>query len=176
MAKYYQFAPIQTAHTTLRFNNTGENSLTIKEFDANVVMLDGDQVELDALVAAQPVEISMTELTFDDFFALAVKSNQARFALENLEKKFKADVQAITGQVAMDEVVSWDKQEKLAKEHLLDTTKPASQLQAMADARGFGETTEALALKIVANAEAYESAYFNLLGKYQAAKKAIFKP
>jgi len=139
-----------------------------------VVMLDGDQVEIDALVAAQPVEISMTELTFDEFFALAVKSNQAKFALENLDKKFKADVQEITGQVAMSEVVSWDKQEKLAKEHLLDTTKPAPQLQALADARGFGETTEALALKIVANAEAYEKAYLTILGAHQAVRKAIF--
>ena len=175
MTKYYQFVPTQTAHTTLRFINTGAHTLMVKEFDTQVVMIDGDPIEIDALIAEQPVEINLTEIDFNSFYALASKSSQAQFEIGNLETKFKADVQEITGQVAIDEVVSWDKQEQRAREFLLDVTQPAPQLQSLADSRGFGETAEALALKIITNADAYEIAYMSLFGAHHAAKKAVFQ-
>lgn len=138
-------------------------------------MLDGDVAEIDALVADQPAAINMIEMTFDEFYALAFKSTQARFALDQLAKKFKDDCDALTGATPVSESLSWQKQEQYARAYIADPTQPAPQLDALALSRGFGETAVQLADKIVTNVAAYETAYFGLLGQYQASKKAIFE-
>jgi len=76
--------------------------------------------------------------------------------------------------VSMSEVVSWDKQEQRARTFLADTTIPSTFLQTLATARGYGETSEQLATKIVENAEAYELLYLEVLGQHQSKVKAMF--
>ena len=174
MSKYYKYTPTQNEYTTLRFTDDGESECAIKHFDTHCLVVDGDQVQLDYLIALQPIEIEFTEILFDEFFALASKSNQAEFEVDNLEKKFIADVQGIAGRVSMNEVVSWDKQEQRARTFLADTTIPSTFLQTLATARGYGETSEQLATKIVENAEAYELLYLVVLGQHQSKVKAMF--
>ena len=72
------------------------------------------------------------------------------------------------------EMVSWEKQEAAAREYLNDTTGITPPiLTALVTSRGFGESEEVLAGKIVANADAYMSVYYPLLGKFQNLSKEI---
>ncbi len=95
--------------------------------------------------------------------------------LENSAKKFKEDCGGLTNQASTNEMLSWEKQEMRARKYLEDPLVGCPQLDMLALSRGLGETVDQLAQKIVANAEAYETAYFALLGKYQQKKKAVFE-
>lgn len=128
-----------------------------------------------AIVQQQPIEIGFTEIYFDEFFLLASQSSQAKFMLENSAKKFKEDCGGLTNQASTNEMLSWEKQEMRARKYLEDPLVGCPQLDMLALSRGLGETVDQLAQKIVANAEAYETAYFALLGKYQQKKKAVFE-
>jgi len=173
MARLFKYTPVQNEYTTLRFNAVNDEALTIKEYDTNVVSIEGTDADINALIAEQPPEIGLTEISIAEFLPLAARSTQGKFALAQAEKKFKAAIENIAGQVPYEEIAGWPKQEARAREQLADTATPVPQLTALAQARGLGETEVELAQKIVNNADDYEAAYLVELGKYQAEKRSI---
>lgn len=98
---------------------------------------------------------------------------QRQNKLVELKKKCDLETSQLTGITTEYEPVSWDKQEQLARNYLANQGSEALALEALAEARGFGETVEELASKIVAKADAYTVAYFGILGKFHKLSKDV---
>jgi len=122
----------------------------------------------------QPAAIGFTEITFDAFFALAVNSSQAQFALKNLDAQCKAEVDALAGFCPKAEMDSWVKQEQEARAFVKSATAATPLLDALLVSRAMSETKAELANKIITAADAYALKVGEIVGKYQGLRKAVF--
>jgi len=84
---------------------------------------------------------------------------------DDLLKSFNADVEQLSTAVPH-EMVSWRKQEDEARAFLADNTVSTPFIDAQMTTRSL-ETKDELIAKIIANADTYQVAYAQLLGKYQ---------
>ena len=71
------------------------------------------------------------------------------------------------------EMATWRDQEDEARAYIADDTVDTPVLSPLVEARELGETVEELANKVIANADAYRTAYYPLLGKYQSLIKQV---
>lgn len=94
-------------------------------------------------------------------------------ALSEALTTFNAGVAELVKGIPDTERESWGKQEHEARNVLADPTFQASYLGQLAISRGLNETTEELAVKVMANVSVYETAHAKLLGEYQSRIKAI---
>jgi len=83
-----------------------------------------------------------------------------------LRNSFNKDVQAITTALPH-EMASWAKQENEARAWTVDNTVLTPFIDALIVSRNLVETKQGLVTKIIASADAYQTAYITLLGKYQ---------
>lgn len=173
MAKLYKYTPVATEYTVLRFNGSSDDSLSIKEYDSNVVSITGDESAIAKLVAEQHTEINFTEISIDEFLPKAANSTQGRFAIKQEELRFKKAIAELTRGATPEEVSGWPKQEELAKKQLADESAAVPQLVSLATTRAKGETPVQLATKIASAASLYEAAYLEELGKFQASKRRV---
>jgi hypothetical protein len=175
MSKYFRFTPSQNDYTTLRFIDRGVfNGLTIKQFDANVIAISGDDVELSELLSEQPVEIDLTEITFEEFLPLAMKSNQGKFQLEQLDTELKNAIDEINEYASDREMMTWGKQEQEARALVADPIAVTPMIDGLVVARGLGETREQLAQKIIMAADYKAGLIADCLGKYQVKRRELF--
>lgn len=174
MSQYFSYVPTQNDIQTLRFVDNGVTGCDVKCFDTHVVAVSGAAEQVAALVALQPTEIGLTEIGFDEFFALAVKSTQAQFALKNLDAQCKAEIDALAGFCPKAEMDSWVKQEQEARAFVKTATAATPLLDSLLLSRNQGETKTDLASKIIAAADAYAVKAGEIVGKYQVLRKAVF--
>lgn len=87
------------------------------------------------------------------------------------ERTFAYKSKELVAEYSDGEIRSWDQQRAEATAYTADNTASTPLLSAIATARGI--TVSQLATKVLANAEAYESAYGTLLGKYQKNKDTL---
>lgn len=98
---------------------------------------------------------------------------QARiFKMNELNNAFSSSVIGITSAL-VHEMVSWQKQEDEARAYVLDNTATTPFIDALMITRNLGETKAELVAKIIANADAYGTAYAVLLGKFHNLTKAV---
>ena len=71
------------------------------------------------------------------------------------------------------EMATWRTQEDEARAYVADNTVSTPMLSELIVARDIGETVLDLANKVIANADAYRTAYTPLLGKYQSLTNQI---
>jgi hypothetical protein len=174
MSKYFKFNAVQTEFTVLRFLNDGTTGCLVKQFDTNVVVIDGTTEQISALVSQQPVEIAFTEITYDEFFVTAAKSSQAQFALSNLEEQCKDEIYEVGGYCPKPEMDSWIKQEQEARLFATDPTASTPLIDSLVISRAMSETKAELASRIIVLADVYTLKVGEILGKYQGLRKAVF--
>ena len=172
--KYFTYTQKQNDIQTLRFVDNGVTGCDVKWFDTHVVAVSGTSEQVAALVALQPAEISFTEISFDAFFTLAVKSTQAQFALKNLDAQCKAELDNLAGFYPKAEMDSWVKQEQEARAFVKSSAAVTPLLDALLISRAQNETKAELANKIIAAADAYAVKVGEIVGKYQGLRKAVF--
>ena len=159
----------------MRFVDKGiYSSLTIRWFDTHVVAVSGDDAEFEQLLADQHAECGAVEVDFDTFFERAIESSQARFQIEQLDKALAKSIDQINRGANQNEMMTWPKQEQEARALVTDPAAPTPLIDGLVISRGMGETREVLAGKIIAAADYKAGLIADCLGKYQAAKKAIF--
>jgi hypothetical protein len=93
--------------------------------------------------------------------------------LSAITVEYNTSISALVGSTDKFELASWAKQEAEARAYVADNSSPTPLLSGMIIARGLGETVLVLANKIIANADAHQTAYATILGTYQAKQKAI---
>jgi hypothetical protein len=93
--------------------------------------------------------------------------------LVDVTKTYNDSVSILIGNTDQYELASWTKQEAEAIAYVADNTAATPLLSGIVAARGLGETVLEFANKIIANADAYKTAYASILGTYQAKQKAI---
>jgi len=71
------------------------------------------------------------------------------------------------------EAVSWTKQETQARAWIVDNNTVTPIIDALLVSRNMGETKEELITKIIAKADAYETLYGQILGKFHNKEKAL---
>ena len=71
------------------------------------------------------------------------------------------------------EAVSWAKQEAQARAWMVDNATVTPIIDALLIARNMNETKEELVTKIIAKADAYETLYGQILGKFHNREKAL---
>lgn len=86
--------------------------------------------------------------------------------VEQINRQFKENCDALTAEYPDDEILSWDRQVKQAEAYQADNQTSVPLLDGMATLRN--ETVAVLAGKILAKAAAFEVAYGQLLGQRQA--------
>lgn len=150
------------------------SSLNIRWFDTHVVAVSGDDAEFELLLADQHLECQASEIGFDEFFALAIESSQARFQIEHLDKQLTAEIGKINEGASQNEMMTWAKQEQEARALIADPLAVTPMIDGLIVSRGLGETREQLANKIIAAANHKAGLIADCLGKYQASKRAIF--
>lgn len=174
MSRFYKYQPAIGEYTTLRFVDDGTLDCKIKHFDTHCLVADGTSEQLQAMVDLQATEISLTEIEFKEFFALASKSNQATFEKKTLERKLEEDIANITQNASNIEMLSWTTQAELARKCIASNGDDAEALNQLVTARGKGETALELSAKIMASSAAYETALLATLGAHQRQIKAIY--
>jgi len=114
----------------------------------------------------------LTAITLDEFKVLTTpppptldevkvsKLNEVTTAFDSATKQI-ADV-------LPHEMATWRTQEDEARAYVADNTVTTPMLSELIIARAMGETVADLAGKVIANADAYRTAYTPLLGKYQS--------
>ena len=75
MFKYKKYERVETATTVLEFRG-GDDAVKVNYFDTNVVSLQGDEADIDALVKQQPAEIKCTAITQEEFKEIVTDSAQ----------------------------------------------------------------------------------------------------
>lgn len=113
----------------------------------------------------------LTPITLDELAILQAPTPEkvAEQAKSQALQDYNQAVEAIIGQVPNTELSSWTKQETEAR----NLTGPTPMIDQLIISRNQGETREVLAVKIIANADAYAVGYAQVLGEYQAKLKAI---
>jgi hypothetical protein len=175
MSQYFEFTPNQNEYQTLRFIDNGVTGCEVKTFDAHVVAVSGTTEQVAALIALQPAEIGFTEIGFDAFFAKAIKSTQAQFALKNIDAQMQAELDELSGYCGAGEVASWARQETEARAFVKSSTATTPLIDALVLSRGKGESRSDLAAKIIASADAYAIKSGEIIGKAQVKRKAVFE-
>jgi hypothetical protein len=126
-------------------------------------------IEREAILA-WIAEGNIPEPEFTDAELLA----QAKISkLAEVTKTYNDSISALVGGTDKFELASWTKQEAEARAYVADNTVATPLLSGLVTARGLGETVAQLANLIIDKANAYETAYANILGTYQAKQKAI---
>jgi hypothetical protein len=175
MSQYFEFTLNQNEHQTLRFIDNGVTGCEVKTFDTHVVAVKGTAEQVATLIALQPTEIGFTEIGFDAFFAKAIKSAQAQFALKNIDAQMQAELDELSGYCGAGEVASWTKQEAEARDFVKSSTSTTPLIDALVLSRGKGESRSDLAAKIIASADVYAVKSGEIIGKAQAKRKAVFE-
>jgi hypothetical protein len=93
--------------------------------------------------------------------------------LAETTEAYNADVATLVGSTDQYELTSWSIQESEARAYVANNKAITPLLSGMVAARGLGETVLQFSNLIIANADAYRSAYATILGTYQAKQKAI---
>jgi len=112
----------------------------------------------------------VVEPEFTDAELLATKKTLAQ---SKITQAFDTDIKNIVGDVTIHVIASWRKQEDQARAWLVDNTIPTPTIDGLLSTRALGETKAELVTKVIANADAYETAYAPLLGKFQARSRQI---
>ena len=87
-------------------------------------------------------------------------------AINRINAEFERSVEKLTSEYTISERISFSAQDAEARSLDLDAQASAPLLSAIANQRG--ETTQALAQKVIAKSDAYQAVFGDLLGKKQA--------
>lgn len=87
---------------------------------------------------------------------------------QKIEKEYRIGLVQLSGSISTSEMSSWSKQEEEAR----NLDKPTPLIDSIIVSRGFGETREEFAAKVIAKADYYSTEYGKLLGNYHNKVKA----
>ena len=119
---------------------------------------------IEAQQTYQPDAVQMTAEEVEAHLAPTTEQAKAKALID-----FNNAVDVLTDNAPERESASWGKQELEARN--LNSQTPL--IDGLIVSRGLGEASEELAAKIIANADAYATAYAQVLGEYQAKLKAL---
>ena len=155
MLKFLMFAVVATELT--KFGFVGEiEGIKVHRFSEDIVALEGDdEAKIDELIAMQPFEIQATEVTQDEFNAIAKTSLQYARVKERVEEQYNQDVAEITKMYPLHERETWNIQLTQANKYLATSNEyDAPFLKVLAVAEG--GTVRDFADAVIAKSEAYE--------------------
>lgn len=111
--------------------------------------------------------------TILDYSAPSFTIEQAKsFKQNSVQSSFDAEVKALSDALPH-EMTSWRKQEEQARAWNVDNTVDTPIIDAILLTRNLGETKQQFVDIVIRNADAYETAYGTILGKFQNLTRAI---
>lgn len=166
MFKYVKFEKVEAEFTVLGFRGNNED-VKVNHFDVNVVSLEGDDSDIDALINSQDSRISCVELTKEEFKEFIKDSAQITRIYQRCEEMFNAEIHPLLKQYPLTERETWQKQIEQAKAYKdsgLDTDAPFLKILAENE----GDTVENFANAVIEKANAYEVFMANSLANKRA--------
>ena len=158
LTEFGYFSDMLTVKPTFSFEFT---SMSYNEQN-NDFSIDGvpmnDEQKLEVLDAIVSVQVPFA-------FYKAVKTQE-------INGKYTQELRALTTANSY-EAVSWTKQEIQARAWIVDNAAATPIIDALLIARNMNETKEELINKIIAKADAYETLYSAILGKFHNREKAL---
>lgn len=158
LTEFGYFSDMLTSKPTFSFDFT---SMSYNEQN-NDFSIDGvpmsDEQKLEVLDAIVSVQVPFA-------FYKAVKTQE-------INGKYTQELRALTTANSY-EAVSWAKQEAQSRAWIVDNSTVTPIIDALLLTRNMGETKEELINKIIAKADAYETLYGQILGKFHNREKAL---
>lgn len=158
LTEFGYFSDMLTVKPTFSFEFT---SMSYNEQN-NDFSIDGvamsDEQKLEVLIAINNVVVPFA-------FYKAVKTQE-------INGQYAQELRALTTANSY-EAVSWAKQEAQSRAWIVDNATVTPIIDALLLTRNMGETKEELITKIITKADAYETLYGQILGKFHNREKAL---
>lgn len=170
MFKYVKFERVPTEYTVLEFV-PGDDATNVNYFTGvDVVSIEGEESDIDALIAKQAPEINCTEITQEEFKALVDNTAQIERIREVVAKSFDNDMSAITKKYPLPERETWKIQLEEARKYIASGDEAdAPFLKTLADAEG--STVADFANAVIAKNDAFVAYSAQALAR----KRALYR-